>query len=206
MSLLLYLKRIVKVGGGVTDWNKIKNEYIHGNISYRELAEKHGVGFSALTKVALKEKWFEKRKQQRNIIDKKVVEKTAEKIATKEADRIMRISKAADRLLEKIELATEQLDLFIVENKAKERTIEYEKGKAGFGKPKKETVKEATDKRIVKKDVLDRQGLKQLTSALKDLRDIQFVTDENKNSEEEQGINITVIAATPDNIKKDDLE
>lgn len=43
------------------DWKKIKAEYIAGGTSYRKLAEKYGVSFSTLRKVAAKEHWSELR-------------------------------------------------------------------------------------------------------------------------------------------------
>lgn len=179
-----------------TDWIKIRNEYINGNISYRKLAEKHGVSFSTMQGKAREEKWFEKRKAQRDKIEEKTIQKTAELLAQREADRLLRISNAADRLLEKIEEATEQLDQFIITNKVKQKEVKYVSDKAGFGKPEKEIVKEVEDKRVVKADHLDRLGLKQLTSALKDLRDIQFVKDEQEQ-EQDAVVNINIRAATP---------
>ena len=187
------------------NWNKIKTEYINGNISYRKLAEKHGVSESHLMAKAAKEKWFDKRKAQRSKIQEKTEQKTAEKLAEREADRLLRISNAADRLLEKIEEATEQLDQFIVTSKVKQKEVQYINSKAGFGKPKKEVVKEVEDKRIVKADHLDRMGLKQLASALKDLKDIQFTKDEEKE-EETPNINITISAAIPMDDEEEDEE
>lgn len=185
------------------NWGKIRNEYINGNISYRKLAEKHNVSKSALMKRATEEKWFEKRAKQRDKIDAKVEQKTADLLAEREVERLLRISNAADRLLEKIEEATEQLDQFIVTNKVKQREIKYVHDKAGFGKPKKEIVKELEDKRIVKADHLDRLGLKQLASALKDLRDIQF-TNKEEAPQEEPVINITIAAATTEDMEDDE--
>lgn len=43
------------------DWERIKAEYIAGGTSYRKLAEKYGVSFSTLRKVAAKEHWSELR-------------------------------------------------------------------------------------------------------------------------------------------------
>lgn len=178
------------------NWNKIKNEYINGYISQRKLAEKHGIPYQTLRDRAIKEKWSDKRKAQRAKIGEKTEQKTAELLAQREADRLLRISNAADRLLEKIEEATEQLDQFIVTNKLKSKEVQYVHDKAGFGKPQKEIVKEVEDKRIVKADHLDRMGLKQLTSALKDLKEIQFTKDEEE-TEETPNINITICPATP---------
>lgn len=43
------------------DWKKIKKEYIKGGISQRKLAEKHGISYGTLRKVAEKENWAELR-------------------------------------------------------------------------------------------------------------------------------------------------
>lgn len=170
-----------------TDWIKIRNEYINGNISYRKLAEKHEISFNTLKDRAVAEKWFEEKKKQHNKIETKTQQKTADLLAQREANRLLRISNAADRLLEKIEEATEQLDQFIVTNKVKQKEVKYVRDNAGFGKPQKEIVKEVEDKRVVKAGHLDRLGLKQLASALKDLRDIQF-EQEQKNPDENNTI------------------
>ena len=186
----------------LTDWIKIRNEYINGNISYRKLAEKHNISFSTLQGKAREDGWFEKRKIQHDKINEKIIQKTAEKIAEQEANRLLRISNAADRLLQKIEEATEQLDQFIVTSKVRQKEVEYTAGQAGFGKPSKETIKETENKRVVKADHLDRLGLKQLTSALKDLRDIQFTKDEEVELEA-PSINITIAAATAEDMEDD---
>lgn len=185
------------------NWAELRNEYINGNISYRKLAEKHGVSVNTLQIRARDELWVEKRKEQRERITAKTLQKTAEKLAEQEANRILRISAAADKLLEKIEQATEQLDQFIVTNKVKQREVKYSTSKAGFGKPEKEIVKEVEDKRIINAGHLDRAGLKQLASALKDLRDIQF-KQEDEAPQEAPVINIKVSAATPDDMEVDE--
>ena len=168
----------------MVEWNKVKAEYINGYISQRKLAEKHGIPYQTLRDRALKEKWTEKRKAQREKVGEKTAQKTAEKLAEREAKRLLRISAAADRLLEKIEEATEQLDQFIVTNRVKQKEVRYTSAKAGFGKPQKEIIKEIEDKRVVSAGHVDRLGLKQLASALKDLKDIQFTKEEETATSE----------------------
>ena len=68
------------------DWLTIRNEYINGGGSYRQLAEKHGVKFSALREVAFREKWVEAKAEQMDIIRNETAQKTAEKIAESEAE------------------------------------------------------------------------------------------------------------------------
>ena len=81
------------------DWLKIKAEYIAGGISYRKLAEKHGVSFSQLKDVAVKEKWRELKEQ----AAEKATTKFVDKEASRAAERLSRIVAASDSLLEAIE-------------------------------------------------------------------------------------------------------
>lgn len=172
----------------MVDWLKLKNEYINGNISYRKLAEKHGVSFNTLKDRAKKEKWFDERKKQHNEITTKSQQKTAEKIAEQEANRLSRISTAADRLLDKIEEATEQLESFIVTSKSKTKTVTYVNSRAGFGKPKKEVIKEDESKQVIQAGFIDRKGLKELASALKDLKDIQLSNVDETTEDNDDGV------------------
>lgn len=182
------------------NWAKIKNEYINGHISYRKLAEKHDISPSTLMQRASREKWADKRAEHRSKVEAKTEQKTVEKVSEHESDLNLRIAQAAGRLLEKIELATEQLDQFIVTNRAKEKTVEYASDEAGFGKPKKEVLKEIETRKVVKTDFLDKQGIKQLASALKDLRDINMTTKE-EGAQEDTTVNIIFEAVTPEDIE-----
>ena len=152
------------------DWIKIKNEYVNSNISQRDLAQKYIIPYQTLRDRAAKENWFEKKKIQRSKIGAKTEQKTAEKIAEKEADRLTRIKTAADRLLDKIEEATEQLDNHFVKNKKKTKVIEYNNPDRP-DKPTKETIEEYEEAEFVTGDV-DRLGLKMIAGALKEVKDI----------------------------------
>lgn len=68
------------------DWLRIKTEYINGNVSYRNLAEKHGVSQSAIRKKAAAEKWAAAKTEQRNKIGTKTEQKSAEKISDNESE------------------------------------------------------------------------------------------------------------------------
>lgn len=80
------------------DWKRIKAEYIAGGTSYRKLAEKYGVSFSTLRKVAAKEQWTELRNRAGAKRDTKIVDSVSEKEAQKAID----IIDVADKLLGKI--------------------------------------------------------------------------------------------------------
>ena len=74
------------------DWKKIKKEYIAGGISYRKLAEKHGVSFSTLEKTARREGWRELKRQ----ADEKTATKAVEAVSSRNA----RLDEAVDLALE----------------------------------------------------------------------------------------------------------
>lgn len=165
----------MKLASEKADWIKIKNEYISSNISYRDLAKKYGVVFSTLEKTARREKWTELRKKQCDKIATELRQKTAEKIAERESDRLSRINSAADRLLDKIEEAIEQLDNHLVKNKKKTKVIEYNNPDRP-DKPTREIIEEFEEAEFVPGDI-DRLGLKMIAGTLKDVRGISQVDE-----------------------------
>jgi len=158
------------------DWLKIKNEYISGGVSYRKLSEKHGVSFNTLKSRATKEQWHNCRKELHNKITTKSQQKTQEKIVESEARIIDRKYELSEKLLDKLERAIDELDISLVTNKRKTRVIEYKDDKA-IGKPTKEVIDE-TEEILQIASIVDRAGIKQLASALKDIKDIQAAIDE----------------------------
>jgi hypothetical protein len=81
------------------DWKRIKAEYIAGGTSYRKLAEKYKVKFSALRSVAEREKWVDLKAQ----TEHKTNTKLAETVSDIEVKKAVDIIDVADTLLEKIE-------------------------------------------------------------------------------------------------------
>jgi transposase-like protein len=154
----------------VADWLKIKTEYISTDISYRKIAEKYGISFNTLKDRAVREGWKEQRDTTHNRIATTTQRKVVVKVSDRESDRVSRILALNDTLLQKAALAAEQLDQKIVTHRKKIKTVEYNDQRAA-GKPTKEIT---TDEEIlaVIDAPLDRQGIKLLASALKDLSDI----------------------------------
>lgn len=113
------------------DWKKLKTEYIKGGTSYRKLAEKHGVPFGTLRNVAAKEKWRELRDKTRIKTDTKLTEA----VSDVQADRLCRLQKVTDDLLEQIEGIVRSISLEEI--------------------------------------MMDKHALRQITGALKDIKDIQ---------------------------------
>lgn len=84
------------------DWTAVKTEYVTGDISYREIAEKYGVSLSTVGKMASKEGWSAERKKHRNNVHKKAVRKAETKqsqLLSKEIRLLNKIEKHLDKAL-----------------------------------------------------------------------------------------------------------
>lgn len=92
------------------DWKAIKAEYIAGGIGYRKLAEKHGVSFSTLSQMAMREKWTDLRKKANDKADTVL----ADTIGKRNAKKSAKIDMLVDMLLDRI---AERMDGLIVEGK-----------------------------------------------------------------------------------------
>ena len=116
--------------------------------------------------------WKEKKVLKEDKKSTKIVEKIIEKESEKEADKIIQIKDVANDLLKKVLEANNELNMHLATNKVKTKTVEYD---YAVKKPKKETVEEKEEiKSYI--DIIDKKGLKELTSALKNLNDILVVS------------------------------
>ena len=166
----------------MADWQKIKTEYITTDTSYRKLAEKYGIHYKVIGARGKEEKWPGLRKQHKD----KTITKTLNKISDKQADKMSRIDDLADQLLEKLERAITELDLQLYEHIEKTKVIEYKNDRRP-DKPTKETIHE--DKRLLEsRSIVDRQGLKQIASALKDIKEVKMLRSELDRQEQEARI------------------
>lgn len=82
----------------MANWSKIKTEYITTNISYRNLAEKHGIHYNAIANRAKQEGWLLQRKQ----FCDKTVTNTLDTISNKQVDRATNLIYVSDILLGKV--------------------------------------------------------------------------------------------------------
>lgn len=166
----------------MADWQAIKTEYITTDTSYRKLAQKYGVSTTQICNVGRDEGWVELRKQHLN----KTVAKTLEKISSKQADKMARIDKLTDRLLDKLEQAITELDLQLFKHTDKTKIIEYG-NELRPDKPTREVIHEE-EKLMEAKSIIDRQGLKQIASALKDIKEVKMLKSELDRQEQEARI------------------
>ena len=166
----------------MADWQAIKTEYITTDTSYRKLAQKYGVGYSLIGEKARLEGWVKQREQFRN----KAITKAIDKISTKKADKMARIDDLADKLLDKLEQAITELDLQLFKHTDKTKVIEYNNDRRP-DKPTKETIHEE-EKLLETKSIVDRQGLKQIASALKDIKEVKMLRSELDEQEQKARI------------------
>lgn len=181
------------------NWTKIRNEYINGHISYRKLAEKHEIPFQTLRDRAIKEKWFDRRKAHREKISIKTEQKAIDKISDKESDLMAEIHDTANELLEKLKIAVKETDLYIERTRTKvpKRVKDTKTGEIYTAWQEEENI------RLTKKNGVNLASVNQIASALKSLQSIGMVGKEQTPQETPQ-INITISAATPDDIEGDE--
>ena len=166
----------------MADWQAIKTEYITTYTSYRKLAQKYGIHYKVISERGKDEKWVELRSQHKD----RTLTKTLNKISNKQSDKMSRIDDLADQLLVKLEQAITELDLQLAKHTDKTKVIEYNNDRRP-DKPTKETIYEE-EKLLEVKSIVDRQGLKQIASALKDIKEVKMLRSELDKQEQEARI------------------
>lgn len=161
------------------DWKQLEKEYILSDYkSVSSFLKDKGISINGSTKKSTKG-WKNKKVLKEEQKSTKVIEKVLEKESEREANKIIKVKDVANDLLSKIVQANDELNMHIARNKKKTKTVEYD---YKCNKPSKETINEEEEiKSYI--DIIDRKGLKELTSALKDLNDILT----NKNEEGNNG-------------------
>ena len=166
------------------DWQPIRAEYITGSLSYRALSKKFGVNYNWLRERAKKEQWVRLRQEHRE----KTLGKTLEQISDQQADKLARFDALTDQLLEKLEKAISQLEQQQYRQTVREREYDAEQQLCI-----REVVRQ--EERLSEEPApVDRRGLKQLTSALKDLREVKLLCARQENQEQVE----VVLAAGPE--------
>lgn len=150
------------------DWKQLEKEYILSKYnSISSFLKNKGINNNSYARNNTKG-WKEKKRQNTDIKVTKTIEKVTEKESEREARKIVEIKDVANDLLEKIAFATTELNMHLARDKVKTKTITYD---YKTNKPSKEVINEKEEiKSYI--DIMDRKGLKELTSALKDLNDI----------------------------------
>ena len=160
------------------DWKQLEKEYILSDYkSVSSFLKDKGISINGSTKKSTKG-WKNKKVLKEDKKSTKIIEKVIEKESEKEADKIIQVKDVANDLLAKIVQANNELNMHLARNKKKTKTVEYD---YKTNKPSKETTQEDEEiKSYI--DIIDKQGLKMLSSALKDLNEI---IGDNKETNEE---------------------
>lgn len=150
------------------DWKQLEKEYILSDYkSVSAFLKDKGIKRNGSVQQAVKG-WNEKKVQKQFEKCSKTIEKVIEKEAEKEAQEIVNIKSLANDLALNIKKANEQLETYIVKNKKKTKKVKYD---YKVSKPIEEEITENEEIESMK-GIIDRQGLKMLASALKDLNEI----------------------------------
>ena len=151
---------------------KIRTEYVTGNISLRDLAQKHGIPYRTIQDRSTAEGWVAARKAHRE----KTVAKACELIAQEQAGQMAElVTKAAAELLAKAMTAIGQLDKPVTAHK---HTIEIGEEKST------EEWEEISDK----PGAVNVAGVRHLATALKDIAGVLGLETELDRQEKEARI------------------
>ena len=167
-------------------WNKIKHEYVTGNVTYKELSEKYGVSIETIKKKARKtakrKGWVLLKQEHRNKVYTKAEQKSADKSVKEILSNKQRIQNAVEGLLSEAEKAVKQLSSLIVEHEVVEKETEFD---YAVKKPKKETVTTTKDIEIIE-GLVDTKALKNLSDAF--LKISTLLTGTDPEEKEKYGI------------------
>lgn len=148
------------------NWEEIKSEYITTDTSQRKLAKKYSVSMNALTRRCKNEEWVKQREQYK----RKVVAKTVEKSANREANRLTRLMDTTSKAIDVAVKAfgdPDQFNRYIVEKREKYAfpTPAGDDGEAD--EPALISERQWSEEQVFAK--IDSKALKDLTGVLKDL-------------------------------------
>ena len=149
-------------------FKELKAKYITGEMSVRALAKDEDVSYTTLQRRVTTEKWPDLRKQSR----RNVVAKAVNQIENKQAKEIKDVVFLADEILSKLKIAISQLD----------RLVEVEEIDTVSSKSGNKNSVKTTRKFKYGKGLIDRKGIKELSSALKDLKEIKTGLDEETDT------------------------
>lgn len=160
------------------DWNKIKKYYVsHPEVSVADIAKKYDLSVSTITWHASREKWTDARESYKKKFDEKLEEKLLEENVNRTAARLIEINEVADKLLEKLSQAVEELGKhqFTVNIKSKTK---LKNGERQTERAKLEIVDA----------LIDTLKAQQISTSLKSLKDLYVGSEEAAGEEDAGGI------------------
>lgn len=183
------------------DWKQLEKEYILSDYkSVSAFLKDKNIKQNGSTKKSTKG-WKNKKVLKEEQKSTKIIEKVIEKESEKEAQQIADIKSIANELAFNVLKANSELNRHIARSKTKTKTVTYDPKAL---KPSKEVTKEQEEVNEYI-SIIDRQGLKMLASALKDLNEILANKKENDTNNINQNIqNIAYLINNPKKVRTED--
>ena len=151
------------------DWEQLEKEYILGDYkSVSAFLRDKGIKSTDGNSKKATKGWKQKKAQVNEKKRTKTIEKFIEKEAEIEAQQMIDIKIIANSLALKIQEAIKQLDSHLATEKVRTRKVKYDRN---VMKPEEETIEEKVQIKSYT-DIIDKKGLKELTTALKNINDI----------------------------------
>ncbi len=119
-----------------------------------------------------------------------------------EQDREKRILDISDKLLDKIEKSISEIDRCVIRTKERTKNVEYD---FDLKKPINESIEEKENIDIIE-GMIDKMGLKQLVSTLKDIKDIHTCFCDAKPDEDEETGIIVLGEVDADTLEQSDFD
>ena len=161
-------------------WTQLRLEYISSSeVSIRGLQKKYGIPYNQIRNRVEEEKWTE----QREAIKSKSMQKSINLISDFKAEQIERAMKVGNNILDKVEESLKDINRVITKTVV---TVKEKKFTDNGGFVETTTTKEEFGTVDVG---IDRAGLKQLSSVLRDLKEIGLFRAELDRQEQEARIN-----------------
>ena len=173
------------------DWAAIEAEYVNTSLSLTAIAEKYGVSKSLVSKKSAKGKWSAKRARLRRDKAEKVTEKLHGADVKKTLKSIEKCCRAADKLLEKINKAINQVDKQVYvscdEREDRQRTEQEGDEEVTYSVHKRKMKTKRID------GLIDTRKLSDIAKSILNVK--QILTGEDGRAETGQGGGLIEIAA-----------
>ncbi len=166
----------------MTDWNEVKSAFVTESCTMKELARRFGLHPNSIGRRATQEGWKELRKKHRQA----TFDRALNLMERSQAEKLARMEQVSGKLLDRVDEAIAQLDVQVLREVRKDRNILYENEQ----RPDKPTRETTVEQEFLSQEKIpvDRNGIKLLAAALKDIKDVQMLRTDTDIREQEAKI------------------
>ena len=166
----------------MTDRNEVKKAYIAENCSLKELGKRFGLSPRTIGRRSAAENWRLLRQEH----SRATLERALDLLERSQAEKLARMEEVSQELLARVSEAIGQLDLQVLREIRKERDILYENSQRPDKPTKEISVERETLTNL--RTPIDRNGIKLLAAALKDIKEVQMLRNPSDIREQEAKI------------------